>query len=46
MAQLYARRIARKSQPRLVIDHDLAPPMTVSGAIIVTDWGLLNNRFA
>src|SRR6516225_8678596 len=36
MAQPYAMRIARKSQPAFFIDHDLAPATTVSGAIIVT----------
>ncbi len=30
-AQPYAVRIARKSQPTLFIDHDLAPLTTVSG---------------
>src|SRR5262245_25751777 len=38
-AQPYAIRTARKSQPTLLIDRDLAPSTTVSGATIVTDSG-------
>src|SRR5262245_31205022 len=43
-AQPYATRIARESQPRFFIDHDLAPSTTVSGAIIVTDLVPDHNR--
>jgi hypothetical protein len=37
-------RIARHSQPRFFIDHDLARSTTARGAIIVTDLRLYNNR--